>query len=67
MNISCFSEGENVHTNYECVKGFAFANAPAREKCAVLPVICAGFAHIRDNCTRFQPFECLLPASALAV
>lgn len=61
MNITAFASLGNVYANCEWIKGFAFKNAALWVKCALLPVICAGFGLSQDNCAHFGRFEYLLP------
>ena len=61
MNIKRFASEDNVFVNYECIKGYAFKNAAAWVKSAILPVICAVWGLSGDNCAHFCRIECLLP------
>ena len=61
MNISVFAQNDNVFSNCECIKGYAFKNAAVWVKCALLPVICANFGQSGDSCAHFSRVECLLP------
>jgi hypothetical protein len=66
MNITLFASHGNVFVNCECIKGYAFKNALTRVNSALLPVICAGFGILRDNCAHFRRVECLLPHNSFA-
>ena len=61
VNLTLIADGDTVLAGCECIKGFAFTNAAAREKSALLPVICTSFGHLRDDCAHFSRVECLLP------
>lgn len=61
MKISAFYSNGDVYMNCECVSGFAFNYAVSRQESVNLPVICAYFANLRDNCAHFYRNECLLP------
>lgn len=66
MNITVFSSSGNVYSYCECINGFAFKNVTSWVKCALLPVICAGFALSQDSCAHFGRIECLLPHNSCA-
>lgn len=66
MNISAFCSNGNVYVNCECIKGYAFKNAASWVKFALLPVICANFGQLRDDCVHFRRIECLLPHTSPA-
>ena len=61
MNISFFCCSGNVYRNCECIKGFAFKNTAVWVKCALLPVICAGFGILKGNCAHLGRIGYLLP------
>jgi len=61
MNITVFVNKGNVFASCECIHGYAFKNAVSLVKCALLPVICADFGCLQDNCVNFDRVECLLP------
>jgi hypothetical protein len=50
-----------VPVKRERIRSYAFDNAAPVVNCALLPVICAGFAHLRDICAHFCRIGCLLP------
>ena len=54
MNISVITSNDEAIINYEYIMGFAFKNAAIKVECALLPVICAGFALSRYNCAHFS-------------
>ena len=66
MNITVLASQGNVFADYECIKGFSFKKAAILVNYAFLPVICAGFRLLRDNCTYLSRFECLLPHNTIA-
>jgi hypothetical protein len=53
MNISAFCSNGNVYLNCENVKGIAHKNAASGVESALLPVICADLAQLRDQCAHF--------------
>jgi len=57
MKLRFFSDMCDVFVSCEC--GIAFKNAVTWDRCALLPVICAGFELSRDNCAHFNRIECL--------
>lgn len=66
MNISTFECGGKVISSLECIKGYSFDIACLWDSCAILPVICAGFAHLRDSSANFYSIKCLLPFNIAA-
>ena len=66
MNISGFASCGSVFARCECVKGFAYSKAASGVKCALLPVICAGFGLSREYCAHFSRVEYLSPHNRCA-
>jgi hypothetical protein len=50
MNISAYYSDGRSYVNCECVNGFAFRYAALWVKSALLPVICAILAQLREYC-----------------
>ena len=63
MNLTVIVDGDNTFADCECIKGYAFINAVAWVKCALLPVLCAVFGLLQDKSAHFYRIECLLPQS----
>ncbi|HHZ13320.1 MAG TPA: hypothetical protein GX394_05305 [Clostridiales bacterium] len=62
MDIS-FVRGGGLYTECALIKGYIRNNRRSGSwlKSELLPVICAGFALLRDSCVHFYRIECLLP------
>lgn len=61
MRMSSFSSDGAVFVTLECVEGFAFRNGLLRDNYALLPVVCADFAHVQDHYAHSDPIERLSP------
>ncbi len=61
MNVTVFFSGVSVYQSISCVHGKEFTNATLWGKSALLPVICSGFAVMRDNCALLRRMNYLLP------
>ncbi len=61
MNVTVFFSGVSVHQSVVCVNGKEFSNAILWGRSALLPVICAGFSVLRDNCALLRRMNYLLP------
>lgn len=61
MNITVVVSDDNVFVDCEYIKGYAFINAAAWAKSALLPVICAAFGLSQDSYAHFSRIGCLLP------
>ncbi|MCL2081318.1 MAG: hypothetical protein FWH16_04390 [Oscillospiraceae bacterium] len=61
MKIKLVADKNDVYGNRERIARFASLYAVAWAKCALLPVICAVFGILRDNCAHFSRVEYLLP------
>ena len=66
MNIRCFSNGQEVFINLECVSGFSFKSAHLGDKSVLLPVKCSAFALQRDSYAHKNRIEYPSPDHAAA-
>jgi len=54
MNISAFCSYDKAYVKCDHIKGIAHGNAAIWVKSALLPVICAILAQLRDYCVHFS-------------
>ena len=66
MNIRCFSNGQEVFINLECVSGFSFKYAHLGDKSVLLPVQCSFFELQRDSHAHKNRIEYPSPDHAAA-
>ncbi len=61
MNLSTIVSGGSVFNRCDMIHGISFANAAKWDRSALLPIICANFALLRDNCAHLYRYEYLSP------
>jgi hypothetical protein len=61
MDILAFCSNGNLYVNFENAKGIALRYAAPEVESALLPVICANLAQLRDQCAQFYRIEYLSP------
>ena len=64
MNIATFVSGGEVFVNRECIKRYAFKKAPAWDRSALLPVICAQVAAAVDSSAHLAVLNASRPTAA---